>query len=242
MDDFSRHRSGCIIIHGHRQSKASRSCNWSSLPLDVTLDHQHLRPNQMRRWAHLRSPFGHNLPSPYARTHSHLSFSEDSKTMTRMETAQPYPDSPERFADWGQVLCKEGLSARCYWEVEWTGEWTGIGVAYKGISRKAKGNDSVLGYNDQSWSLRYHQGKYNAWYNKNDAAITVPYFNSKRTGVFLDWSAGTLSFYAISSNTMTHLHTFHTQFSEPVYPGFRLGFEDSSLTLCPFLAGLSSDS
>lgn len=60
--------------------------------------------------------------------HSHLSFSEDNKKMTRMETAQPYPDNPERFTDWGQVLCKEGLSARCYWEVEWTGEWTGAFV------------------------------------------------------------------------------------------------------------------
>ncbi|XP_040895153.1 NLR family CARD domain-containing protein 3-like [Toxotes jaculatrix] len=164
--------------------------------------------------------------------HSHLSFSEDSKKMTRMETAQPYPDNSERFTDWGQVLCKEGRSARCYWEVEWTGNWTGIGVAYKGISRKATGNDSVLGYNDQSWSLRYCNGKYTAWYNKNDAPISVPYFDSKRVGVFLDWSAGTLSFYAVSSKAMTHLHTFHTQFSEPLYPGFRLGHADSSLTLC----------
>ncbi|XP_070687252.1 NLR family CARD domain-containing protein 3-like [Pempheris klunzingeri] len=163
--------------------------------------------------------------------HSLLTFSEDNKTMMRMETAQPYPDGPERFTDWGQVLCKEGLSSRCYWEVEWTGEWTGIGVAYKGISRKAKGNDSVLGYNDQSWTLRYCNGKYTVWYNKNDATISVPYFNSKRVGVFLDWPAGTLSFYAVSSIAMTHLHTFHTEFSEPLYPGFRLGFPHSSLTL-----------
>lgn len=164
--------------------------------------------------------------------HSHLSFSEDNKKMTHMETAQPYPDNPERFTDWGQVLCKEGLSARCYWEVEWTGERTGVGVAYKGISRKAKGNESVLGYNDQSWSLRYCNGKYTAWYNRDNAPISVPYFKSKRVGVFLDWSAGTLSFYAISSNTMTHLHTYHTEFSEPLYPGFRLGFANSSLILC----------
>lgn len=164
--------------------------------------------------------------------HSLLSFSEDNKKMTRMETAQPYPDSPERFTDWGQVLCKEGLSSRCYWEAEWTGEWTGIGVAYKGISRKAKGNDCVLGYNDQSWSLRYCQGKYTAWYKKSDASISVPFFDSKKVGVFLDWSAGTLSFYAISSNTMTHLHTFHAKFSEQLYAGFRLGYDDTSLTLC----------
>ncbi|XP_070763734.1 NLR family CARD domain-containing protein 3-like [Enoplosus armatus] len=164
--------------------------------------------------------------------HSHLTFSEDNQKMTRMETAQPYPDSPERFTDWGQVLCKEGLSARCYWEVEWTGEWTGIGVAYKGISRKAKGNESVLGYNKQSWSLRYCHGKYTVWYNKDDATISVPHFNSKRVGVFLDWSAGTLSFYAISPNNMAHLHTFRTEFTEPLYPGFRLGLADSSLILC----------
>ncbi|KAK2880452.1 hypothetical protein Q8A73_023150 [Channa argus] len=138
----------------------------------------------------------------------------------------------EEFADWGQVLCKEVLTDRCYWEVEWTGDWTGIGVAYKGISRKEKGNECVLGYNDQSWSLRYCRGKYTAWYDKTDEAIAVPYFSSKRTGVFLDWSAGTLSFYAVSPNAMTHLHTFHTQFSEPLYAGFRLGFLDSSLTLC----------
>ncbi|XP_023254887.1 NLR family CARD domain-containing protein 3-like [Seriola lalandi dorsalis] len=163
--------------------------------------------------------------------HSLLSISGDSKTMTRMETAQPYPDSPERFTDWGQVLCKEGLSARCYWEVEWTGEWTGIGVAYKGILKKNNGKfRPVFGYNNQSWGLRYYQGKYTAWYN-NEATVTVPYFNSKRVGVFLDWSAGTLSFYAVSSNAMTHLHTFHAEFSEPLYPGFRLGFANTSLSL-----------
>ncbi|XP_054475477.1 NLR family CARD domain-containing protein 3-like [Anoplopoma fimbria] len=164
--------------------------------------------------------------------HSHLSFSEDNKKTTRMETAQPYPDSPERFTDWGQVLCREGLSAQCYWEVEWTGEWIAIGVAYKGISRKATGNDCVFGYNDKSWSLRYCNGKYTVWYNKNDTYIHVPYFDSKRVGVFLDWSAGTLTFYAVTPNSMTHLHTFHTKFSEPLYPGLRLGFPGSTLILC----------
>ncbi|XP_047452492.1 NLR family CARD domain-containing protein 3-like isoform X1 [Mugil cephalus] len=164
--------------------------------------------------------------------HSYLSFSEDKKQMTRMETAQLYPDSPERFTDWGQVLCRETLCGRCYWEAEWTGEWAGIGVAYKGISRDAKGNECALGNNDQSWSLRYYKGEYSFWYNKNYSTIFVPYFNSKRVGVFLDWSAGTLSFYAVSTHTMTHLYTFHTKFSEPLYPGFRLGFPNSSLTLC----------
>ncbi|XP_029379569.1 NACHT, LRR and PYD domains-containing protein 14-like isoform X2 [Echeneis naucrates] len=163
--------------------------------------------------------------------HSHLSFSEDNKTMTRMETAQPYPDNPERFTDWGQVLCKEALTGRCYWEVEWTGEWTGIGVAYRGILKKDDGNfRPVFGYNNKSWGLRYYQGKYTAWYN-NNATVIVPYFNFKRVGVFLDWATGTLSFYAVSPNAMTHLHTFNAEFSEPLYPGFRLGFANTSLSL-----------
>ncbi|XP_042369534.1 stonustoxin subunit beta-like [Plectropomus leopardus] len=163
---------------------------------------------------------------------SHLSFSEDNKKVTLMETAQPYPDNPERFSDWGQVLSKEGLSSRCYWEVEWTGDKTGIGVAYKGIKRKAKGTEGIIGYNNQSWSLRCCHSKYTAWHN-SDATTDIPQvLDSKRVGVFLDWSAGTLSFYAVSSNTMTHLHTFHTKFSEPVYPGFRLGYADAFLILC----------
>lgn len=164
--------------------------------------------------------------------HSELSFSEDKKKMKRLEESQKYPDNPERFEDWGQVLCNEGLRDRCYWEIEWSGEWMGIGVAYKGISRKGKGNEPVLGYNDQSWSLRYYKGKYTVWHNKNDdAPISVPYFNSKRVGVFLDWTAGTLTFYAVSSQTMIHLHTFHTEFTEPLYPGFRLGEPRATLIL-----------
>uniref|UniRef100_UPI003AAB35A6 protein NLRC3-like n=1 Tax=Centroberyx gerrardi TaxID=166262 RepID=UPI003AAB35A6 len=56
---------------------------------------------------------------------------------------------------------------------------------------------------------------------------------SNRVAVYLDWSAGSLSFYRVSSDTLIHLHTFHSTFTEPLYPafGFRLRF-DSSLFLC----------
>ncbi|XP_074534072.1 NLR family CARD domain-containing protein 3-like [Halichoeres trimaculatus] len=184
--------------------------------------------SSLRKYA---SPLTMDLRS----AHSLLTFSEDKRTMTRTTTAQLYPDSPDRFTDWGQVICEEPLSSRCYWEVEWTGERTGVGAAYRGISRKAKGNESVLGYNDRSWSLRYCHGKFTAWHNRDDQGpIPVPYFPSKRVGVFLDWPGGTLSFYAVScDHTMTHLHTFHASFSEPLYAGFRLGLPDTSLALCP---------
>ncbi|CAL8241670.1 unnamed protein product, partial [Gadus morhua 'NCC'] len=48
--------------------------------------------------------------------HRRLSLSEDNRKVTRVEEDQSYPDHPERFDYWRQVLCKEGLTGRCYWE------------------------------------------------------------------------------------------------------------------------------
>lgn len=55
--------------------------------------------------------------------------SDGDRTMTRGKEVQPYPDHPERLKNWGQVLCRESLTGRCYWEAEWTGKWAGVGVA-----------------------------------------------------------------------------------------------------------------
>ncbi|KAK2815557.1 hypothetical protein Q5P01_026024 [Channa striata] len=52
----------------------------------------------------------------------------------------------------------------------------------------------------------------------------------KRLGLFLDWPAGLLSFYWVSGDTKTLLHTFHTTFNEPLYPVFTVSF-GSSLAL-----------
>ncbi|XP_067084663.1 protein NLRC3-like isoform X1 [Osmerus mordax] len=157
-----------------------------------------------------------------------LSLSEENRKVTWREE-QPYPDHPERFENWPQVLCREGLSGRCYWEAEWSGE-VYIAVTYKGISRGGWGDDCVLGWNNKSWSLRCVDNSYSACHNNNSTAIPAPPSSSHRVGVYLDWPAGTLSFYTVSSDTLTHLHTFHSTFTEPLYPGFRV--YDSSVSLC----------
>ncbi|XP_055766276.1 uncharacterized protein LOC129841929 isoform X2 [Salvelinus fontinalis] len=169
-----------------------------------------------------------------------LSLSEENRKVTHMGTCQLYPDHPERFMECGQVLCRESLTGRCYWEVEWSGrgkeQWSGrrvdIGVTYKGISRREGGEDCWLGYNDKSWSLRCSDNSYSAWHNNNSITIDVPSSSSHRVGVFLDWSAGTLSFYTVSSDTMTHLITFTSTFTEPLYPGFHLWGQSASASLC----------
>uniref|UniRef100_A0A3B4TD83 B30.2/SPRY domain-containing protein n=1 Tax=Seriola dumerili TaxID=41447 RepID=A0A3B4TD83_SERDU len=49
-----------------------------------------------------------------------------------------------------------------------------------------------------------------------------------RLGVYLDWPAGTLSYYMVSTNRVFHLHTFRTKFNEVVYSAFLVGFPTSS--------------
>ncbi|XP_058872223.1 tripartite motif-containing protein 16-like [Acipenser ruthenus] len=154
---------------------------------------------------------------------------EGNRKVTRRRETQRYPDHSERFESWPQVLCREGLSGtRCYWEIEWSGGWADIGVTYKGISRKGGDRSCVLGFNDKSWSLHYFGSSYTAWHNNNQTAITAPH--SPRIGVYLDFNAGTLSFYGVS-DTMTLLHRFQTTFTEPLYPGFWLLY-DSPVTIC----------
>ncbi|XP_052373851.1 NACHT, LRR and PYD domains-containing protein 12-like isoform X12 [Oncorhynchus keta] len=160
----------------------------------------------------------------------HLSLSEENRKVTWRTEKQPYPDQPERFEVWGQVLCREGLTGRCYWEVEWSGIMgAGIGVTYKGINRRGWCDDSRLGYNDKSWSL-FCSDSYSACHNNNLTTINVPSSSSHRVGVYLDWPAGTLSFYRASSDTLTHLITFTSTFTEPLYPAFWVHV-DSSVSL-----------
>ncbi|XP_071028946.1 NLR family CARD domain-containing protein 3-like isoform X1 [Oncorhynchus clarkii lewisi] len=161
-----------------------------------------------------------------------LSLSEENRKVTLRREEQPYPDDPERFENYEQVLCREGLTGRCYWEVEWSGRRVDIGVTYKGISRKGRANDFCLGYNDTSWTLFCYDNSYIACHNNNPIAIDVRPSSFHRVGVYLDWPAGTLSFYRVSSDTLTHLYTFTSTFTETLYPGFRVWYEDSSVSLC----------
>ncbi len=143
---------------------------------------------------------------------------------------QPYPDHPKRF-DWQpQVLCRESLTGRHYWEVEWsTRMWVEIAVTYKGTRYKGADNDYAFGLNSRSWVLKCSRFSYLIMHNKNMTNIPVR-SSSNRVGVYVDVSAGTLSFYSVS-DTHTHLHTFNTTFTEPLYAGFLLQ-SDCSVTLC----------
>ncbi|XP_016127101.1 protein NLRC3-like isoform X2 [Sinocyclocheilus grahami] len=148
-----------------------------------------------------------------------LTLSEGNKRARRVEDKQPYPDHLERFENQEQVLCRETLSERCYWEVEWSGG-AYVAVTYRGI-RKKGGSDCRLGWNKKSWSLFCTIDRFSAWHDDKNTDIHVQSDPLSRVAVYLDRPAGTLSFYSVSgTHTLTHIHTFNTTFTEPLYAGF----------------------
>ncbi|XP_076729729.1 ribonuclease inhibitor-like [Maylandia zebra] len=84
--------------------------------------------------------------------HKNLQLSDNNRKVTRVKEVQPYPEHPDRFGYRLQLLCSDGLTGRCYWEVEWRGE-VRITVSYRRIRRKGVNNNCVFGKNDHSWSL-----------------------------------------------------------------------------------------
>ncbi|KAI4875391.1 hypothetical protein NFI96_008918 [Prochilodus magdalenae] len=155
--------------------------------------------------------------------YSSLSLSDGNRKVERVDEDQSYPDHPERFDERPQVLSRESLTGRCYWEAEWSGD-VDISVSYKSISRKGGGADCVFGENVKSWSLECSDDSYSVCHNKISTAVSVPPSDCKRVGVYVDCPAGTLSFYRVSSDphTLTHLHTFYSSFTEPLHAGFWL--------------------
>ncbi len=173
-----------------------------------------------------------------------LHLSERNRVITDTNTDQSYPDHPDRFDYYPQVLCRESVCGRCYWKLEWSGVDVFISVSYKSIRRKGRGIECLFGYNDQSWSLICSRSSYSFIHNNIKTDLSVKPISSRigvydddddddddirRIGVFVDHGAGTLSFYSVS-DTMSLIHTVQTTFTQTLYPGFRFG--SGSVKLC----------
>ncbi|KAM8721964.1 NACHT, LRR and PYD domains-containing protein 3-like [Acanthopagrus schlegelii] len=169
----------------------------------------------------------------------YIKLSDNNRKMTRVEEDQSYPDHPERFEyRCPQLLCRTGLTGRCYWEVEWRGR-VEISVSYRRIRRRGDSKDCWFGWNDQSWSLICSDDDhYSVCHNKRRTVLSSSSSSSSsssgRVAVYVDCPAGTLSFYRVSSDSLIHLHTFNTTFTDPLYPGFGLfrSSSGSSVRLC----------
>ncbi|XP_027861517.1 tripartite motif-containing protein 16-like [Xiphophorus couchianus] len=153
-----------------------------------------------------------------------LGLSEGNRKVTWMNQPQSYSSHPDRFTNWPQVLTRESLTGRCYWEMQWSGTQVHISVTYKNISRAGGGHECRLGYNDKSWALVCLQNSF-SFHHNIWTSISGP--GSSRVGVFLDHTAGLLSFYRVSE-TMTLLHRVQTTFTQPLLVGVSVGIGTSA--------------
>ncbi|XP_059381268.1 tripartite motif-containing protein 16-like [Carassius carassius] len=175
--------------------------------------------------------YSHQLTLDLNTVNKRLRLSENNRVITGTKIDQSYPDHPDRFDFTFQGLCRESVCGRCYWELEWRGGENGvrISVSYKSISRKGQNKACLFGNNDQSWSLHCNPPRY--LFRHNNLVTVLPVESvSSRIGVFVDYSAGTLSFYSVS-DTMNLIHTVQTTFTQTLYPGFYVS-RGSRVELC----------
>ncbi|XP_053274577.1 stonustoxin subunit beta [Pleuronectes platessa] len=145
-----------------------------------------------------------------------LLLSESNRKVELTDSVQSYPEHPDRFSHLFQVLCTEGLSGRCYWEVEFEGS-VEVAMAYKGLGRSDYYHECAFGCNDKSWSLDLNVNS--ECFRHNDQETSVPESQSSTVGVYLDYEAGSLTHYCVCDKTLQLMHRVETTFTEPLYPG-----------------------
>ncbi|XP_067836277.1 E3 ubiquitin-protein ligase TRIM39-like [Heptranchias perlo] len=146
-----------------------------------------------------------------------LVLSDDLRSVTWTERKQPHPPHPERFKDHPQVLCSQSFSSGSHsWDVETDGNRWGIGIVCGSAERN--GSNSDLRLSSKSWCLGFSADFLRVWHNYRSSDLPPTPSNS-RIRVQLDYEAGTLSFHRVT-DSLRHLHTFQTTFTEPVFPAF----------------------
>ncbi|XP_035250138.1 NACHT, LRR and PYD domains-containing protein 3-like [Anguilla anguilla] len=206
--------SGCRVTQRGCDSLASALCSNPSHLRELDLRYNHpgdsgvraLSAAKLDTFTLLVDHGGENRTKPGPRKYGceftldpntanrELSLSEGNRRVTQTwGREEPYPDHPERFEFWPQVVCRESVCERCYWEAEFSvyewGRWADIAVTDKGISRKGVGSDCVFGFNEDSWSLQCFKHsdsdklRYFVWHNNNLTHIPAPPSPYRRAGV-----------------------------------------------------------
>ncbi|XP_027258944.1 tripartite motif-containing protein 14 isoform X2 [Cricetulus griseus] len=155
--------------------------------------------------------------------HARLRLSTDGLTVRCALLGRLGPHPAPRFDALRQVLGRDGFAAgRHYWEVDvqeaGVGWW--VGAAYPSLRRHGASAAARLGCNRESWCVKRYDLEYWAFHDCQRSRLR-PRRDPHRLGVFLDYEAGVLAFYDVAGG-MSHLHTFHASFQEPLYPALRL--------------------
>uniref|UniRef100_A0A3B4TMT6 Tripartite motif containing 16 n=1 Tax=Seriola dumerili TaxID=41447 RepID=A0A3B4TMT6_SERDU len=171
-----------------------------------------------------------NISFDAVTAHKFLRLTEENRKVTNTTPWQhPYPDVPERFESWRQVLATESFYlGRNYFEVDISGEGTHIGVTYKSIDRKGNESNSCITGNDFSWCLQWNGRTFSAWHSGVETPLNVEKFT--RIGVYVDYTRGLLAFYGVE-DSMTPIHEYKAEFLEPLYPAFWLPKKENIVAL-----------
>nr|XP_055031521.1 tripartite motif-containing protein 16 [Misgurnus anguillicaudatus] len=162
--------------------------------------------------------------------HQFLRLTEEKKKVTNTTPWQhSYPDLPERFEHFRQVLTVESFyMGRHYFEVDLKGEGTHVGLTYKSIDRKGSESNSCIAGNNFSWCLQWNGKSFSAWHSDVETPLNVP--KATRIGVYVDYSRRVLAFYDVGNN-MSLIHQYQAEFREPLYPAFWLPKKEDVVVL-----------
>ncbi|XP_061566625.1 tripartite motif-containing protein 16-like [Cololabis saira] len=199
---------------------------WTNISLSVAeVDVLLSEPEPKTRAGFLK--FSQDITLDPNTAHEQLFLSDGNRKVTLLNRQKSLSSHPDRFTTWWQVLSKESVTERCYWEVEFRGGGIRVAVAYKNISRAGSSDDCGFGHNDKSWALHCETSSYSVCHSNYQLSTRVSGPPSTRVGVYLDHGAGLLSFYSVSE-TMTLLHRVQTSFTQPLHAGLWLDYADEN--------------
>ncbi|XP_029805622.1 erythroid membrane-associated protein [Suricata suricatta] len=163
--------------------------------------------------------------------HPKLMLSEDRRRVKLGDRRQPVPDGPQRFDFVVSILGSESFTAGChYWEV-YVGDKTkwALGVCSESVSRKGKVTATPA---NGHWLVRQSSEKK---YEALTSPQTILHLKEppQCVGIFLDYEAGVISFYNVTSRS--HIFTFTHTFSGPLRPFFEPCLHDGGKNTAPLI-------
>ncbi|CAL1599524.1 unnamed protein product [Knipowitschia caucasica] len=186
--------------------------------------------------------YGKQLSFDGTSSHKFLRLTEEGRKVTNTTPWQhPYPDHDLRFDHWRQVLCTESVYLdRVYYELDFNGDGTHLGLAYKSLPRKGAEAEGCLCSNNGSWCLQWTGKSFSAWHDDEEVILPVtPGPRFSRMGVYVDHTGGLLRFYGLRPSPVDDdaqiclVHEFTAQFREPLYPAFFLPKKENAVMLVP---------
>ncbi|XP_027898474.1 tripartite motif-containing protein 16-like isoform X1 [Xiphophorus couchianus] len=163
-------------------------------------------------------------------THYFLRLTVDNRKLTNTSPwRHSYQDHPSRFEYWRQAMTSESLYlGRHYIEAELSGVGTHVGVAYRSIDPKGEESGSCITGNDFSWCVGRNNRGFSVWHAGEETPLEAS--DIARVGIYVDFHRGLVSFYN-TTGPMMLLHTYNTDFIEPLYITAWLSKKDNVVTL-----------